>query len=1034
MFVQRSAPARRRPRPGLVRALAALCLLALLLVGERARAHTRDLKWRTLETEHFYVHYTQGNDAAAARSAMLLERAHRRLAAGLSHSPWLKTHVTMTDHTDTANGVANANPYPQITAYVTAPDSMSVLEGYDDWLDILLTHEYTHVVHLDTVHGLPRLVNALLGFGVAGKVWSPNIVQPRWLVEGLATYEESRLTSHGRHRHGQFDMMLRAPILEHGFLPIDRVSSGADVFPHGTGVYLYGLHLVQYIADRYGHDKLMELSHVYGGQALPFAINRALEKVVGVDWEQLWKEFELDTVRRFQAQARAIRARGIREGRRITYTVSSQASGTFVRHPFWSPDDQHVYYFEDDGHSNPGIRRIRSGGGAIREGLGIGRQGMTLGIERVLEMQDAGSASFVGVSSDMVFELSTVHDLRYTWNDLYLWRPPAPGAVNVRQNPADLEQLTFGLRARDPHVSPDGRTVVFARNDAAQSRLAFLDLQTREVTELAPVERLQQVTGPRWAPDGRRVAYSGWREGGMRDIYIYDRDRGTTLRATADRALDGEPSWTPDGRYVLFHSDRDHVFNIYAYEVETGRVHQVTNVLGGAFEPVVSNDGTRMAYIGFTASGYDLWVMKLDPAEFIAPPPVQDDLPAIDDPTPELPKDRGRPPNLRSRRYMALRTMYPRTLMPTVIEGALAGNFGGDLGATLNFTDVLDFHSVTASARYLTAFDAPAGSLSYSLTRFFPSLSASFGRSYALRSGYQRYVYDDLPEGADAYLQSGYRERITQFRARIGVPVIRHPIHSADAAIAYGYTDYASADARPAIDPNAPGSTLPELGGLGQIDLSFSYSNLRGVRFGYASETGRTAAMTLSVIDPHLGGRFRDLSVAADYSERIRMPWRGHQVLALHLSAGASAGGLGRRPAFFVGGYSQQEDVIRRLLLRSAFEEVGVIRGHVQGAYPGRYYAVLNMEYRIPLADVQRGLGTLPTFLRRITMIPFADLGGAWTSSFTRDALKWGVGASLVTSFKLGYGDSIDLFLQYARGFDERFGLNYFRAAIARSF
>jgi hypothetical protein len=312
-----------------VRLLLALALVvACLLAPAQAQANSRDLKWRTLKTEHFYIHYYQGSEAAAERAAMLLERAHARLAVGLGHEPWLRTHVTMTDATDSANGSANANPYPRINANITAPDSMSVLESYDDWFDILLTHEYVHVVHLDTIHGIPRIVNALLGFGVLGKVWAPNIVQPRWMVEGLATAEESRLSSQGRHRSAQFDMMLRMAVLEHGFLPIDRVSSGANVFPHGTSVYLYGLHFMHYLVTHYGHDKVRELSHLYGGQAIPFRIHIALEKVLGIDFHQLWQEFELETTRRFEAQARAIRARGIREGRRLTYSRRPRPRGT----------------------------------------------------------------------------------------------------------------------------------------------------------------------------------------------------------------------------------------------------------------------------------------------------------------------------------------------------------------------------------------------------------------------------------------------------------------------------------------------------------------------------------------------------------------------------------------------------------------------------------------------------------------------------------------------------------------------------------
>ena len=605
--------------PVLRLALAFLALLLGLGLAREAGANSRDQKWRTLQTEHFYIHYYQGSEDAASRAAMLLERAHARLSVGLGHETWLRTHVSIVDTTDEANGVANAVPFPRLQANLTAPNSMSVLESYDDWLDILLTHEYTHVIHLDTVHGLPRIVNAVVGFGVLGKVWSPNIIQTRWMVEGLAQVEESRLTAHGRHRSAQFDMMLRMAVLEHGFLSIDRVSSGANIFPHGTSVYLYGLHFMHYIAAHYGHDKLREFSHVFGGQTIPFAINRGIERVLGVSFEQLWKEFELDTTRRFAAQARQIRARGIREGRRMTYSVASAASGQFSRHPFWSPDDQYVYFYEDDGNSNPGIRRIRSTGGRIREGLGIGRQGMNVDVERVFEAQDAASGSFVLGTDDMVLELANTHDFRYRWNDLVLWHGPGKN---------DIEALTVGARARDPHVAPDGRTVVFSRNDNAQSRLAFVDLHTRAVVEVAPAEdRISQVFSPRWAPDSRRVAYSGWREGGYRDIYVYDRETEKTTRITADRFLDTEPTWTPDGAYIVFASDRDGVFNIYAHEVETGVVRQVTNVIGGAFEPVISNDGTRMAYIGFSAQGYDLWLMKFDLAEFFEPLLVHDGLP-----------------------------------------------------------------------------------------------------------------------------------------------------------------------------------------------------------------------------------------------------------------------------------------------------------------------------------------------------------------------------------------------------------------------
>lgn len=1016
------------------RATAALAL-SLAFAGP-AQAGSRDQRWRTLESEHFVVHYYQGSEEAAERAAMTLERAHDRLAPDLGHSPRRRTQVVLTDTTDGSNGSATVLPYPRIDAFVTAPDSMSVLESYDDWIDILLTHEYTHIVHIDTIHGLPRLVNALLGFGRLGNVWPPNGAQPRWVIEGLATYEESRLSSQGRRRSAQFDTMLRMHVLEHGFQPIDRASSPGTIFPHVTTVYLYGLHLIHWIGTRYGHDKLRELSHIYGRQVPPYGINRAVQKVLGVDFEQLWQEFELDATRRFQAQARRIRARGIREGRRITYSTSAEASNAFTRRPFWSDDDRHLYYYEDDGHSNPGIRRVRSTGSRIREGLGVGRQGQDPDIERVLEIQGSATGSFLPGGRDMVFEQNAVHDLRYNWNDLHIWRAPAGDPVGARQHPAQVERLTFGLRARDPQVAPDGRTVVFVRNDAAQSRLAFLDLHTREVVEVAPSERTQQVYTPRWSPDGRKVAYSMARAGGYRDIYVYDRDTGEHARVTADRFLDITPAYSPDGRFLLFSSDRDEVINVYAHELQTGRTYQVTNVLGAAFDAVVSHDGARLAYIGASSTGYDLWVMKFDPARFLEPPPTQDDLPAADDPTPELPAFAGRAPTAFSRRYQAFRTLYPRVLTPASLDFGAAGQ-GLELGLTTTIADVLGFHALTGTFREFFEYKEPTGSVLYRFARLLPALEFEFRRDFSVYGNSRRYSYDNV--GADGnfepYALTGYRERRTSLRARVEVPVIRHSVHSASFRAQYVFTRFRDLDQdRERIDPNAPASTPPADGDLARVDLELVYANLRGVRFGYLEETGRTAFIRTTIVDRHLGGEYGDIQVSAAYSERLRMPWRGHQVFALRLAGGLSAGGLGRLGAFRLGGIRDQPDVIQSFLRREAYGEAGTMRGFPYGYFRGDHFFVLNTEYRVPLADAEQGLGALPLYMRRITAIPFADLGAVWTGALTREALRWSLGASLVFSFRIGYRESIDLFISYAHGFDPKGDFNTLRALIARSF
>ena len=65
-----------------------------------------------------------------------------------------------------------------------------------------------------------------------------------------------------------------------------------------------------------------------------------------------------------------------------------------------------------------------------------------------------------------------------------------------------------------------------------------------------------QTTNPRLSPDGRWVAYQEWRSGTGWDVTALERATGRVVRVTNDPANEQEPSWLPDGRGLLFASDR----------------------------------------------------------------------------------------------------------------------------------------------------------------------------------------------------------------------------------------------------------------------------------------------------------------------------------------------------------------------------------------------------------------------------------------------------------------------------------------------
>ena len=171
--------------------LAGLLLLVALLGGGEARAASDpSLRWYTLVTPRFRVTYHSGLEKVAQHVASVAESIDDGMRDHVGHSPTEVTEIVLTDFSESANGSATALPYNAIRLIVTAPEDLSPLGDVDDWYLELVTHEYTHILHTDNIHGLPVLVNRVLG-----KTLAPNQVQPRWILEGLAVYHESARTS-----------------------------------------------------------------------------------------------------------------------------------------------------------------------------------------------------------------------------------------------------------------------------------------------------------------------------------------------------------------------------------------------------------------------------------------------------------------------------------------------------------------------------------------------------------------------------------------------------------------------------------------------------------------------------------------------------------------------------------------------------------------------------------------------------------------------------------------------------------------------
>ncbi len=190
--------------------------------------------------------------------------------------------------------------------------------------------------------------------------------------------------------------------------------------------------------------------------------------------------------------------------------------------------------------------------------------------------------------------------------------------------------IDFGYH---PAWSPDGGEIVVSTNSFGGPRSAPPKSELRAVSLATGKHRDVCVGGtalqPDWSPNGHRIAYWDVREGGQRDIYSVPATGGEAVSVTNDAAVDWNPVWSPDGRYLYFSSDRGGRMNLWRVPIDErsgevrGRPQPVTTGVSASSGHIsISGDGRRIAYFSTTAN-WNVQKVSFDPSsEKIASDPV----------------------------------------------------------------------------------------------------------------------------------------------------------------------------------------------------------------------------------------------------------------------------------------------------------------------------------------------------------------------------------------------------------------------------
>jgi TolB protein len=134
---------------------------------------------------------------------------------------------------------------------------------------------------------------------------------------------------------------------------------------------------------------------------------------------------------------------------------------------------------------------------------------------------------------------------------------PGLYSVNLKNGNAIKLISSYGIDV-SPSVSPDGKYIAFVSDRGGSPQIYTMRRDGTEVKRITFEGSYN--TSPSWSPKGDKIVFSGRR--GTNQVFIVNPD-GTDSTQLTTHGNNEDPSFSPDGRYITFSSDRDRVKGIY---------------------------------------------------------------------------------------------------------------------------------------------------------------------------------------------------------------------------------------------------------------------------------------------------------------------------------------------------------------------------------------------------------------------------------------------------------------------------------------
>lgn len=166
-----------------------------------------------------------------------------------------------------------------------------------------------------------------------------------------------------------------------------------------------------------------------------------------------------------------------------------------------------------------------------------------------------------------------------------------------------------GLNA-SPKFSPDGSSVAFCSSKGGNPEIWSVGVDGKGLTRLTNSWSIE--TAPAWSPDGSQIAFTSDRSGGPQ-IYLMDRGGSAARRVSpAGSGRCDQAAWAPKGDRLAYASSVRGRFDIMVLDLATGQAQDITNNPSDDTAPSWSPDGRYVAFSSNRAGGFQIYIQRAD--------------------------------------------------------------------------------------------------------------------------------------------------------------------------------------------------------------------------------------------------------------------------------------------------------------------------------------------------------------------------------------------------------------------------------------